>query len=116
MYRDPDRFEDIPPHPGEVLREDILPRLGLSRRELARRLKISDRVLAEFVGERIAVTPDLGSRLGIVLGHGVRYWIGLQAQHDLWQAIHHQPAGIRPIVWRKNPKPNVQPAASMKAA
>ena len=37
-----------PPHPGEVLREQILPRLGLERSELARRLDVRPARLAEI--------------------------------------------------------------------
>jgi hypothetical protein len=37
-----------PTHPGEVLREDILPQIGLSVSEMARRLCISGRVCTVF--------------------------------------------------------------------
>lgn len=85
-----------PPHPGEILREDILPRLELTRRALAEHLGISTRVLSAFLNERRPVTLDLAVRLGACLGHGARYWLGLQAQYDIWQAAQIETMRPRP--------------------
>ena len=81
------KFPDIdyaPIHPGETLREDILPALSLSHRELARQLKLSPTSLDDFLAGRRKVTKKLAERLGTVVGYGPRYWLGLQRQHDLW--------------------------------
>lgn len=85
-----------PPHPGEILREDILPRLGLTRLALAQRLGISTRILSAFLNERRPVTLDLAIRLGSCLGHGARYWLGLQAQYDMWHAAQIETSRARP--------------------
>lgn len=87
-----------PPHPGEILREDILPHVALSRGDFARHLGISRRLLADLLAEKHAVTLDLAVRLGTALGQGARYWLGLQAQHDFWAAGQAE-AAIRPIRW-----------------
>lgn len=91
----------VPPHPGEILREDILPFLTLSRRELARHLAISPRVLSEVLAEKRAVTLDLALKLGAALGQGARYWLGLQAQHDVFLATQAQGVSVAPISWGK---------------
>ena len=91
-----------PPHPGEILREDILPRLAMSRSALARHLAIPRKLLADLIAERIPVTFDLAQRLGAALGSGARYWLGLQAQYDLWLSAHAEPVRIRPVVWRQD--------------
>jgi antitoxin HigA-1 len=75
-----------PPHPGEVLRDDIFPRLGLTRVALAKQLGIGIRRLAALLAERAPITLDLARRLGVLLGHGPRYWLGLQMHYDVWQA------------------------------
>lgn len=86
MFKDLFDREVAPPHPGEIVRDDILPALALSRRELARRLKVSPRTLTHFLREERPVTLDLALRLGSALGQGARYWLSLQVQHDIWQA------------------------------
>ncbi len=118
MTKDHDRHEMAPPHPGEVLREDILPELDITPRDLARHLDVPERCLTDLLAERLPLTPDLGSRLGIALGQGARYWIGLQAQYDLWQATRSDPVGVRPVVWRRKAKPMIprSPATPKRAA
>ena len=58
-----------PTHPGAILREDVLPALGLTQGALADRLGVSRRTVSEVLHERRAVTPDLAIRLGRMLGH-----------------------------------------------
>lgn len=88
-----------PPHPGEILREDMLPRLGLSLADLAKHLGISSALLADFVAERVSVTADLAMRLGKALGHGARYWLGLQMQHDLWVTQTMEAPRVKRVEW-----------------
>lgn len=93
--------ESPPPHPGEVLREDVLPHLSMSRAALARHLGISSRLLSDLLAERVPVTLDLARRLGIAIGWGTRYWLGLQTQHDIWRAAEPLPVKIKPLTWRR---------------
>lgn len=79
-------IENAPLHPGEILREDVLPLLPLSRHELARKLKLSTAALEDLLAGRRPVTKLLADRLGVVVGYGARYWLGLQRQHDFWSA------------------------------
>jgi antitoxin HigA-1 len=103
MYKTPARADDSPPHPGEILREDILPCLPFAASELARRLAVSRYDLEALLEERRPVSVDLAQRLGVALGQGAHYWIGLQAQYDLWLALQNRPDGVAPIVWQKTP-------------
>jgi addiction module HigA family antidote len=89
-----------PSHPGEILREDILPRLAVSRTALARHLDISRRTLSEILAERRPVTFEIAQRLGAALGTGTRFWLSLQAQYDFWRAHEAEPARIAPVAWR----------------
>lgn len=101
MFRANAPADDHPPHPGEILREDILPHLTLSRAELAQRLGLSARTLGEIINERRAVSLDIARRLGAALGQGARYWLSLQAQYDMWLAAEPVPAPVQPIAWGK---------------
>ena len=72
-----------PTHPGELLREDILPALGLPKAEIARRLQISRQTLYDLLGERQPVTPAMALRLGKFFGNGPDFWLNLQKDADL---------------------------------
>lgn len=94
------QFDDeAPPHPGEILREDILPRTGLAADELARHLDVAPGVVDDLLKEARPVGLDLALRLGAALGQGARYWLGLQALHDIWQAEQPglRPARVKPV-------------------
>lgn len=77
----------LPPmHPGELLREDVLPALGRPKVEIARLLGISRQTLYDILAERQPVTPGMALRLGKLLGNGPTLWLNLQRRYDLWQA------------------------------
>ena len=86
-----------PPHPGQVLREQILPRLGLSLAQLAARLDVPATHLADIVAERHPIYLDMARRLGMAFGNGPRYWLALQMQHDVWTAEQVGSLKIAPI-------------------
>ena len=48
-----------PMHPGEMLREDLLPALGKSKAEIARLLGISRQSLYDIIAEKQPVTPGM---------------------------------------------------------
>jgi addiction module HigA family antidote len=75
-----------PAHPGEILREDVLPALGLSVAEAARQLRVSRQMLHSILAGRSAVSPEMAVRLGRFCGNGAGFWLRLQAAHDLWHA------------------------------
>lgn len=74
----------LPPmHPGELLREDVLPALGRPRVEIARLLGVSRQTLHAILTERTPVTPEMALRLGKLCGNGPDLWLALQARFDL---------------------------------
>lgn len=78
---------DLPPtHPGEILREDVLPALELPKTRVARMLGISRETLYRLLREEQPVTQDLAARLGKFLGNGPGLWLRLQATYDAWHA------------------------------
>lgn len=72
-----------PMHPGELLREDVLPALGQPVSEIARLLRVSRQTLHEILREEAAVTPAMALRLGKLYGNGPDLWVTLQARYDL---------------------------------
>jgi addiction module HigA family antidote len=75
-----------PLHPGEVLREDIVPALGKTKADIARLLGISRQALYDILSEKAPVSADMAVKLGKLCGNGPNLWINLQRSHDLWHA------------------------------
>ena len=73
-------------HPGELLREDIIPALGRSKAEIARLLGVSRQTLHDILREKKPVTVDMALRLGKLCGNGPVLWLNLQRAYDLENA------------------------------
>ena len=84
-----------PVHPGEILREDVFPALGISKPALAEALGVSRQTLHQIMTCRRAVTPEMAVRLEAVVGSTAETWIALQAEHDLWEA--RKRVDVRPL-------------------
>ena len=72
-----------PAHPGEILREDILPALSMSKTAVADALGVSRQALYDILNEKQPVTAEMAVRFGKLFGNGARFWINLQRSHDL---------------------------------
>ena len=84
---------DRPPtHPGEMLRAEFLEPLGITQTAFATRLGVSFPRLNEIIKGRRSVTPDTALRLARLLGMPADFWLGLQSDWDLWQAMHSDKA------------------------
>jgi addiction module HigA family antidote len=79
-----------PPHPGEMLREDILPALGLTVTEAAAQLNVTRAALSRVLNERAGISPEMALRLeawlGVANGGRADLWVAQQAIYDLWKA------------------------------
>ena len=76
-----------PTHPGEMLLEEFLKPLGITQSDFAARLGVSFPRLNEIVKMKRGVTPDTALRLARVLGNSPEFWLGLQLDWDLWNAM-----------------------------
>ena len=84
-------------HPGELLREEILPSLGRPRAEIAHLLGISRQALHAVVTEHAAVTAEMALRLGKLCGNGPELWLALQTRYDLERLRREKAAEIEAI-------------------
>lgn len=73
-------------HPGEALLEEFLVPMGISQNALARAAGVPPRRINEIVLGKRGITADTAVRLAAVLGTSERFWLGLQADHDLEEA------------------------------
>ena len=86
-----------PVHPGEILREDVLPALGLSVAEAANQLRVSRQTLHRILSGTMAVSPEMAVRLGKFCGNGPGLWSRLQSAFDLWHAEKRMQKEIKRI-------------------
>lgn len=75
-----------PTHPGEILREDVLPALGLSVQEAAKALHVSRQALHRILACTASISPEMAVRLGKFCGNGPTLWLRMQTSYDLHQA------------------------------
>ena len=75
-----------PSHPGELLREIVLPATAKTKTEIANLLGISRQALHDILNETQAVTPAMAMRLGKLFGDGPEVWLRMQAAYDLAKA------------------------------
>jgi antitoxin HigA-1 len=98
-----------PPHPGEVLKQDILPELGMTVGHLADHLGVTRATLSDLLNERKDVSHTMAIRLGKAFRNGTRFWLALQLQYDLWKLEEEE-------VYRVEVDPLPMPKASGQAA
>jgi addiction module HigA family antidote len=74
-----------PTHPGEVLREDVLPALNMSQTELAKRLRVSRVSVSELLLEKRALSADMAVRISKLTNTSPESWLRMQEALDLWE-------------------------------
>lgn len=74
------------PHPGEYIREDILPALGMTIKDVADHLGVTRVSLSELVNERRSMSLQMAQRCAQAFGSSVRFWMTLQLEYDLSNA------------------------------
>lgn len=93
-----------PPHPGSILKEDVLPELGIGVTEAATQLGVSRVALSRVINGKAAISAEMAIRLEAWMnGPTAETWVRMQAEYDLWQA-------------RQKPTPNITPAQQRKVA
>jgi addiction module HigA family antidote len=82
-----ERKSALPPvHPGEILKEDILPSVGLSVMAAAKALGVSRQMLHDILAERRPLSAIMCLRVSRLLGGSPEVWMRLQAAYDLKMA------------------------------
>lgn len=75
-----------PTHPGAILREDVLPGLGITQAKLAELLGVSRLTVSQILNEHRALTADMAMRLEKLLGNSAESWLRMQEAVDLWDS------------------------------
>ncbi len=85
-----------PPHPGEILKEDVLPELGLTVTQAAEQLGVSRVTLSRMINGNAAISAEMAIRLAQWLGGNAETWLRAQVQYDLWHAEKESKIKIKP--------------------
>ena len=89
-----------PPHPAEIIKEDILPELGLSVTEAARQLGVSRVALSRVLNGKAAISAEMALRLHLWLGDNspsAESWLHQQADYDLFLASQNGLPNVEPV-------------------
>jgi addiction module HigA family antidote len=84
-------------HPGEVLLEEFLKPIGLTRYQLVKRIRGPQTRVAEICRGRRAVTADTALRLARFFGTSSKFWLGLQEDYDIEEGLRAKGADIAAI-------------------
>lgn len=87
------------PHPGELLREDVLIPLGIEVTEAAQRLGVARTTLSRVINGHAGISPDVAVRLEQAGVSTARFWMNLQANYELAKVQEKE----RPVVQRLQP-------------
>lgn len=93
-----------PPHPGQIIRDDILADLHLTVTGAAGVLGVSRKTLSELLNGRAGISPEMAVRLEKAFGSTARLWLDLQLTYDLAQ-VETDTINVR----RYTPPPTTEP-------
>lgn len=75
-----------PPHPGEVIRAEIIEANGLTVTDAAKVLGVSRQALSGLLNTRVDLTGDMALRLEKAFGPKMETLLGMQSAYDIFQA------------------------------
>lgn len=85
-----------PPHPGGILKDDVLPAMGLTVSEAAAQIGVDRVTLSRFLNEKSSLSVSMALKiegwLGQARGGAAEVWLKMQLAHDLWQARQNKKA------------------------
>jgi addiction module HigA family antidote len=82
-----------PEHPGSLLRDHVLPSLGLSVSQAARDLAITRQTLHRILAGDAAITPEMAARLERLCGVPPEFWLACQHRYEL-QRVKEELASV----------------------
>ncbi|UMM63087.1 HigA family addiction module antitoxin [Aristophania vespae] len=86
-----------PPHPGEILKDEVVTALEMSVTDVAKHLHMSRVALSRVLNGKAAISSDLAIRLEAANVGTARAWLAMQTNYDLWQARQHPQPKIQPF-------------------
>ena len=75
-----------PPHPGALIKTEVIDALGLNVSKAAEILKVRRATLSDLLHGKAALTPEMALRIEKAFGSTAETWVRMQASYDLAQA------------------------------
>ena len=72
-----------PPHPGELIRTEIIEALGLSVSKAAGILKVRRATLSDLLHGKAALTPEMALRIEKAFGPDMNHLLRMQLTYDV---------------------------------
>jgi addiction module HigA family antidote len=82
-----------PPHPGELIRTEIVEALGLSVSKASEILKVRRATLSDLLHGKAALTPEMALRIEKAFGPDMDHLLRMQLAYDV-AATRQQSKGI----------------------
>jgi len=86
-----------PPHPGELLRLELLDEMGLSVTAAAQKLGISRVPLSRVLNCRSAISEELAIRLEMQGISTAKTWLDMQTNYNLFHARQRLRSTLQPL-------------------
>lgn len=74
-------------HPGEILQLEFLEPMNISAYRLSKDVGVTQTRISEILSGKRSITADTALRLSRYFGNSAQFWLNLQAQYDLRQAM-----------------------------
>ena len=97
-------------HPGEIIREDVLPEVGLSVTAVAKALGVSRQMVHGILAERKPLSAVMCLKIARLFGGAPEFWMRLQSEYDLKKAAQN-----RTVMQRVARIVPVKPAEELRA-
>lgn len=75
-----------PPHPGEIIRYDVIEPFGLSVTAAARALGVTRPALSNLLNGRASLSPEMAIRIEKAFGPKMEHLMRMQLAYDLARA------------------------------
>ena len=75
-----------PPHPGEIIREEVIRPLGISVTAAASALGVTRQALSAFLNGRSDLSPEMALRIEVALGPKAEVMMGVQTDYAMARA------------------------------
>ena len=78
-----------PPHPGDLIRTELIEDLGLTVRRAAEILKVRRATLSDLLHGKAALTPDMALRIEKAFGPDMDHLLRMQLAYDVSKTREH---------------------------
>ena len=74
-------------HPGEILQLEFLEPLNITPYRLSKDIGVAQTRISEIISGKRSITADTALRLSRYFGNSAQFWLNLQTQYDLREAL-----------------------------